>query len=339
MASPATAPPDCLAPVGPGDCALAVGVPLDRADFLERGVHPDVWDFAAKETARHGVTGEFAWGQFVPEAKAMQRLCCEVEAMGSIVRRGATLADFSSLFGRFKVVTLLTHWPLLPLAPGDVLAPGAIAAALRAPSHPIHEALRRSLADRADAAEHAATDGRAGDAESLVRYLGAVVDDANRLYDPHQSAGTPSPRPAVLGRLLRWFSSGRIPPPVPAAAARQGSGGSLPPPRAALERAFPGAIALGHAIEFRDGMHTTPDFLAAIPPGFSGVLQLAVCHSALVGEAVKERCDRCLAVMNRLPTALVFRLVEYKLIIGSLSMTREPYLTAMERVRIRLVSF
>lgn len=335
MRSNVSSPPDCSVPVGPADCALAVGVPLDRADFLERSSRPETWDFAAKETARYGVTSEFAWEQFAPEANAMQRYCRQVKLMGCVVRRSATLADFASLFGHFKVITLLTHWPLLSLPPSDIPDPSAIAKTFHAPSHPIHQALRRALTSLSGISEQATMDWQAGDIKGFVRHLGAVVDDANRSYIPPP----PPPRLTVLERMLRWILPAHSPLPASGSTRWEASAGSLPLTRAALERAFPDAILPGRTIEFRDGMCTTPDFLAAIPPDFSGVLHLAACHSVLVGQAVKDRCVRCLAVMNRYPTALLFRLMEYILVIECLSSKRVPYREAMERIRVGFLSF
>ena len=326
MESPPTRPPDSLEEITPADCALAVGVPLTETDFVARRARPDSWDFAANY--ERGRNPQSAWKKYEPEAKAMRRQCDEIAAMGAAVKCCATLADFSALFADFKVVALLTHWPLLSLAPEDIKDLEAIRAALLTPTHPIHEHLRRALAARAGGAAQPVTDGNSGEEESLPKQLVAIVEEENRRYAMPLAKRTP------LARFLAWFF------PKFSQVSLKGhihTGPFLS--RAVLEGAFQKEIVPGPTIEFADGMHTLPDFLEAIPPKFSGVLHMAVCHSVLPAQPVKERCGRCLVTMNRFETPLVVRLLEMKLLVACLARKRMPYLKAIERTHVGLKSF
>ena len=63
--------------------------------------------------------------------------------------------------------------------------------------------------------------------------------------------------------------------------------------RAMLDRAFPDLLRPGNQIELRDGLHAPEDLEAAVPEGWTGILDLAICHSAYAAHIVKAgRCER-----------------------------------------------
>ena len=77
--------------------------------------------------------------------------------------------------------------------------------------------------------------------------------------------------------------------------------------RRLLDQLLSGALRKGNRLELWDRMVTEDEFLDAVPCYREAPIDLAVCHSAMLGRRLQfER--RCPVLMNRRPTGIVFRL-------------------------------
>src|SRR5205814_2191181 len=85
--------------------------------------------------------------------------------------------------------------------------------------------------------------------------------------------------------------------------------------RVLLEEAFPAELRGGSAFELRDGLHAVAAIIDAVPERFDGVIDLSVCNSIVLGEAIKRQRRGCLIITNAKPASLALRLIRYKFII------------------------
>ncbi len=310
---------DCSRFVGPTDCALVVGVPMTKADFLGTLAEPDRWDLAASQLAefpRH-TPAIHVWERFDREvASAVRTACSMAEKAGVTVSRWASLSDLTAILNRPretrpKVVTLVSHWISADLTHDDILHPKEIQDQLYSPDprHPIVDALRHQLQ---------VCHGSDGSIEGLtVRQLtddlvGIVKAAHSQIRDP---SSVPS-NTTWLSRLRDRLLGRPYTHPTPRHA------NTNPVTRAALERAFPLAIRPATAIEFRDGLWTVDDLIAAIPAEFDGTIDLGYCNTTLVGQAVKERARASTVMMRRFRILYTTWAALYPVVIATLEKSR-----------------
>jgi hypothetical protein len=322
--------------VVPAECALAIGIPLTRAAFLEALAQPERWDLAASEGRQFpGFTPEFLWSEFAPIARGVSGVCDVAEQLGVLVRRSATLNEFGELLcvrpDQRKVVTLVSHWRLMGLPATDVLRADAVRDAVldRNLTHPIHRALREELSRRLGPARNPAS----LTAEELLSELNRLVEEAEDAHDPRHRA---APRLSTWSRLWNWLS-GQV----------AGVGANREPrplTRAALERAFgESVIRPGKVIEFRDGLHTVPEVIAVIPGDYRGTLDMSCCNSVLIGQAIKDHAPGCTVVRSRFPIYYSTWGLIYPVVLRVLERQRQlgkplSYAEAVARVRLQVLS-
>ena len=223
------------------------------------------------------------------------------------------LADLPGLFER-EVVTLVAHWRSWRVLPRDLRDVPGLARRLTDPHDPasarVREQLPPDVMDRVRA-DHP-TEGRPDDplAVAIAGAFNAVIDGG-------------------------WLGPGA--PTAPAPADRAQSGQDLlrrTHNRSLLDRAFDGLLTPGNRIELAGGMHPVDDIIRAIPASFTGFIDLTVCNSVLLGEAIKRERPGCLVVMNLNPTNFDLRIVVYRHLIRYLSRFRKNYLDAVSDLRI-----
>jgi hypothetical protein len=295
-------------PVSPRDCALAFAIPLTEAQVVA-----DLAEDAPKDLAKSirrrttlKLRGSYLYARYYqPLVAVANAVAAETEALGVKVYRGTRLADVAAVTAAHAVVTLVAHWRFPPLSERDVGDLPRFRAAL-APGEaagageerPVHAFLW------ADPAVRAAT---------TAAELAAAL---NRLLLPSQ-------------RYYQWAPTAEEEWPADAAAAG--------PTRVLLEETFPGCFAPGLCLEMADRLCTTWEFIDAVPDAFDGVLDLTVCNSLPLAEALRRRRSRCNAVcVTSLATADV-RLVIYRHVIRSLARSPEPFEDILIRAHLSLI--
>jgi hypothetical protein len=300
--------------VSPHDCALALAIPLTEAQFLA-----DLDEAAPKDLAksvRRSVRRRMGQPQSALYAQAYEplvSLACEVaeeaKALGVTVYRGARLADMAAMLTAHRVVTLVAHWRFLMLDERAVLDAAGFQARLSAAEIVNDPDARRPI-------------------DAL--FLGDAVV---------RGAVAPAALAAALNRHMlpgdlyyQWNSGGEL-EPSPAAAPATGL------TRVLLEEMYPGCFVPGLCLELADRLCTAWEFIDQIPDSFDGVLDLTVCNSLILAEALRRRRSGRLdtALSNAKPATAGVRLVIYRHVIRSLSRLAEPYEVVMGRAHVSLL--
>jgi hypothetical protein len=92
----------------------------------------------------------------------------------------------------------------------------------------------------------------------------------------------------------------------------------------------------GPSVEFVEGGVDVDDVVAAVPIGFSGVLDLTVCNSTLLAEEVRRRCRSGLVIANAFPATLHIRMELYDAAMRLVQHQRVSYQDAVFMVRSSL---
>ena len=280
-------------PVRASQCALAVVVPLTRADFRSELESEGEGNFAQSYLPRV-TSASVKWAAYAPSATAIERLIGEAERLGVEVVRRARLGDFADLLRTHRVVTLVTHTRLFrAVAIADIKDVTGLRDTLVNPSNALREALRDRLAGPAPAdADPEAWEcsrsfllrPKAVGAESELAIAGAVASALTALLREAEACFGQKRLRAELGldpvRLRPWT-------------------------RPVLEAELAGHLEPARMIQLADGMITTPALLAALPPEYSGVLDLSTCNSVFLSEAIKRASPRCTVVWNRMLARLL----------------------------------
>jgi hypothetical protein len=102
--------------------------------------------------------------------------------------------------------------------------------------------------------------------------------------------------------------------------------------RSHIERLFGRELAASRNIELSDGKHTVNEFVAAIPLGYSGIIDLLICNSAALVESIKCRSRHCIVISNEMSATPLFKLTRYRLAIDMLATKPQPYIDLITHV-------
>lgn len=298
--------PTMTKPVSASDCALAVGLPLTRDEFMG-GLTSDR-DFARhvkRTNFRHGLSEDYYWEEvYRPVTETMRRVCGRAEKAGVAVRESTTLDGLAELVRSYKVVTLVGHWRFMALVPEDLLAACRLIEALRKPEGALCEAISAAVQRRSPELWQGCYPGSPG---ILLASLNEMIRDAHLWYQRGGGASTREPTTEDLQRLTR----------------------------PAVEQAFPDLIRQGLAVELGDGMHRIGEIVDALPAGFDGLLDLTICNSVILGAAIKRAYPGCTVAVTRYSVEIAVRTALYGLVIEELRRGGLSFMDAMARVHSR----
>lgn len=255
---------------------LLLALPASASELQARLREPEVGD-AVRMWAheRDAADGDALWRTYRKVANAMDRAEQQVAAAGAAVVRRATRAALrEALQDDGAVLTLVAHWKGARVYPFDLRHPQAIVSAL----------------------------GRHAQGERLlVRQLLGPARIESLLH-----------RPEALAEALDLLVVEQDFDPVPAYQADDADELREARNRAWLEAQFPGALCAGNRLELWDGMISAADFIAAVPLQRRAAIDLAVCHSTVLGRGLQFARD-CPLLINRRPAGIVFRLALHAL--------------------------
>lgn len=256
----------------PTDCALVVAIPVDRSE-VETQWHRGS-DFLHRYAAAVGArTVDELWLRYQPYANICDRTMREVATLSVDVTRSATLNDMAEAIRDHSVVTLVAHARDGDVTAGDILDCEKASAVLAG-----------IVAD-----SHQRIGDIRNDAESLAKALNEAIDrDLGLPDDWHLLPSTTRAAWRVQVLSERWSRRGRI------------------------ETMSEGAIRPGVGIEFADRFCTVEEINRAVPLHLPGTLDLTVCESVLVAEALRRSRPDGVILSNADPTTPDFRLLLYR---------------------------
>jgi len=287
--------------ISAAECALAIAVPLTEERFLSDAAAPDK-DFARSVIAASGRSPADAWSElYRPKVVVVcERVAARLDAHKARVATDVTAPVLRGLFERYPLVTLVAHARSSPIRPADVLEPREILEIVREGGSIVARHLRDALADRR----------WADDAGALRDQLAAALDAALE------------PTRAWTATTVRSDRAGRPEPLLS---------------RAMLEDCLGRCLRRAPVLELADGGVTMDELLAAIPPGFAGVLDLSVCNSFGFGESIKRRRPDCAIIENVFLARIELRLARYALVIDRLARASARYSDALSEISLALI--
>jgi hypothetical protein len=236
-------------------------------------------------------------------------MCRQVARAGVRVRTDAKLDDVRALLGSCRVVTLFSHAPFLQFEVEDLLAPARIAAQLErarqeAARTPADTFLRAAAQEwQAYAARNELDPSRLdehGLRQALCLCFNALIKRDQRAvffrpgrdapYGGRGAGAQPAPLEPEYGPLVRFS-------------------------RLDFEVVFPTEIEAGPLVDFADGVRSVRDLAGLIPVNFSGMADLSICHSAVLGEFLKGKDAQripCLVLTNRPASHIAARVWIYR---------------------------
>lgn len=296
----------------PSECALAFVIPTDEAEFardLRRGPDRDfTFDFAGRpDVVDDGAVRRNYDLRYRPEVEVIADVVATASPLGVGVIRGLDPADLGELCRRFSVINLVAHWKPANVYWDDVRDPIELAARLGEGRDPIWAAIRGLLSPEETRAIREPGVTR--------RRLQGLLADALNRFVMHDGVDPEAPRASRDHRTYRN--------------------------RDRLDAAVsdPRVLEPGNRVEFSDGRHAVNAVVARLPADFDGVLDLSVCYSVFLAEAVRRRCPRCRRIIaNEDATAPRFRLLVYKYVYKLLAAQPYDYLAVLGELRERLAA-
>ena len=103
--------------------------------------------------------------------------------------------------------------------------------------------------------------------------------------------------------------------------------------RALITSRIPSAFRGGAGIEFSDGFHQIAEVVALFPSTFDGVVDLTICNSLSLAEAIHQRCKHSLVLATSDVTYPDFKMPFYLATIELLARHTFAYEDAVEALR------
>jgi hypothetical protein len=289
----------------PRDCALALAVPLRRSEFLRDLEPASPREYAKCYRHSHGgdaLTAEALWSNKYErlEARPILQTIDEGRAQGVEVIPNCSLAELAWLMRRKAVVVLAAHWRTGWLQRSDIRDLPAFLRRLRGDEAGVVSALRSHLPPQWRTAI-ADVDPDDGLSETLMSDL---LEAINRVME--------------AGPLEKAAGPFREAPSLPIY--------YLSRNRAALNRSCPEAIDDTEGVELEDGTFSAARVAETIGAGFDGLLDLSVCHSVILAEAIKRVNPNCRIMANQEQTPPAVRLRLFREVIRLLAQKAGNYL-------------
>lgn len=285
----------------PTECGLALGLPLDRDSFIDGLSATSNRDFPKwYASSRGGSAREPAslWhGFWEREGRAIDTAARDVAGWGVEVVRDCKLRDFADLLARKTVVVVVGHWrtPFMR----DPFDGHKLLEMMRATNAPALVRLRQVLA-------HPRTPSPRDDPAQDLRIR---FREALRRVDLAAPDGHLDPNWESRADYLTNANVDLLEPEL----------GTWPwSPR---------------GLDLELGPHTASTIVRVLPQRFAGLIELAVCYSAYLGDCIKQARPRCRVIASKHEVSLLFRVALFREVIRSTQRSPEPFLTAQERIR------
>jgi hypothetical protein len=308
----------------PSDCALLVAIPLTKERFMLDLARPDEKDYAThvkesrfldKPEAKRFAAEESHWNVYYKTAaEIILWHCRQAGRLGVTVKTDGTLNDFNELLKKYKVVTLLSHWKFTKLYPSDVFDPFLFFETIEHPQTSVQKSLFREFAQKTPDLLRG-KNKHSYSFEELQEMIAAVVNplltNAHSFYK--KNPYLPENAQDKESELLEVPSLERL-------------------TKVTLELNFSHCITPRKAVELADRMYTVSEVVDSIPKNFSGLIDLTVCNSVILGQAIKSSGLKCLAAVSRYQTEPVPRMRIYLQAVRSISKKPESFVDVLTRL-------
>ncbi len=269
-------------PTRPQECAILIAPPLDVNSF-EKDV-----EMAAASIPARDARGDYAFrmvkalpepdvrkawdkdGQVV--ASLCRELISDARSVGVKVYEEASQERLIQVTNeRISVVVLVAHWRGSRVCDTDIRLSELWNAltAIQTSSDPFEQRIFNHLQSIVSNTEEIPRASEIADAISAIICMEAgypppTPDDDDSFMDA-------PPRASAIGRV-----------------------------RDRVDKLFPDFLVPGNCLEFRDGYHKASAVADMFPPNWSGVVELAVCHSLYLAEVIKSGRDDRRILTNEL---------------------------------------
>jgi hypothetical protein len=262
--------------VSPKDCAIAVCIPLEQADFIRQFHLANEGSFVYENTLDSGprIPAEVHWGCYQSQARFFKSVLEEAGKAGVRVVLNATMRDFHLLLQENDVVTLVAQWKSARFRASDLIDRLALSNALR----------QSSLAIPTSA--NLPCDFRHDDTEKILQYLNQALLPNTPLQPPRHELG----RSSYIQTLMHER-------------------------RKEIESKMPALFAGGASVEFYEGFHNIDEIIDGLPQAMSCLLDLTVCNSLTLAHEIKKVRPTSYILCNEEITHLTFRAAIYRQVI------------------------
>ena len=281
----------------PDDCAFLLAIPTDREGFA-KDLHDPAKDFLQAHFRDSALSDEAKWRTYEPTAEDLNSLLRFLGRKKVRVMANATVADWQRTQEVAKVVILFAHWRSGTIRDAEVQWSKINLLELGSKTeNGILGRVRQILKEAR------------GDQATLVTKLNQMLLEGQ--LGPHPWFGKGLNQRAASPEHRLFIN------------------------RKFLDEALPGVFGRNTSVEFSDGLISIETIASCALPSFTGVIDLSVCNSILLGELIKCYAPRCLTVSTRLPARVDFRIIFYRALFDLLAQGR-PYVSTLEDLRRRL---
>ena len=293
--------------VSPCDCALLIAVPVTKEKFLDDLEPGHDKDFVQAFCRDQRLSPEGLWSAYEPVVRLVLDVGSEARGHGVKVVYDAALSDFSEQILRARVITLVAHWRSAWFRKAELENAGN---------------LKSSQGQQLEKTVHVSLTLPAGEiARRLNEFLLEGLEPAAKeaLIAQAQSPEMPDeldegPQWGALTRGIRAIHQKRV----------------------ELEKLAPLFFNGGSAVEFADRMCSVEEVVHAVPAEFSGVMDLTICNSILLGEDIRRKCAHSVVMMNAAESSLAFRMALYRQVIRTLAKKPQSFTGAALQIRKHL---
>ena len=287
--------------ISPSDCGLAIAVPLDKEAFVQKLERKEEGNFVqAFRADRRNLSPNGLWSLYEPYARFAIDVATRMQGFGVSVVLDSTLDHFASLLSGCAVVALVAQWRSALFKPTDIADSAATFSSLSDSTSQLAQVLRHFA--------NYAPPSNGADANTLAAFLNEALLHG---LEP------PSDRNLQkVGAITRFQYE-------------------LSRRRKVLDAV--GSFQGGAGVEFVEGFHSVDEIVIRFPTNFSGLVDLTVCNSVLLAEAIRRAQPNCLVLANEDLAYLDFRLATYAQVIRSLSRRPELYEDVVYRIREELL--
>ncbi len=270
----------------PDKILIACAIPFTRDQFF-KDLHPgSIRDFAKHIDRVSNYEGEDLWNYYYDSTLSkVENVLSEAEQKGVTVLRSVSRGDLAHIFDAHDVVVFLTHFKGASFIPDDFHDPERFASRLAEVQDPVCRKIRAGIVT-SRLTQLKAKAARTKFADELTKLCAREAIFLE--IEPHLPEQNFTDNLLYLNRI-------------------------------ALERHFVGELRPGGVVDLSDGACAPLEFAQNLPVAKPGILDLTICESYILGQAIKGHHPGTLVLVNEKPATIVYRMIFFKHLLDELS--------------------